>query len=370
MSAPDNFIEIRNREDGSSIAIRGKFDWRAAEGARDLLTHTPQASSIDMTEVTEIDTMGTLFLTRLIARLGPAASFVNMRPAFHVFFAQVAAADHAIPPPVVRCNGFVDYMIRTGATVSGFMRQTIAYIAFLGLMTTVFLKILSKPRRLRLTAILHHVEDGGVNALPITGLLALLLGAVLAYQGADQLRRFGATIYVVNLTGVAILRELAVVITSIVVAGRSASAFTAELGSMTVNQEVDAMRTMDIDPMEALVLPRVLGLLIALPLLVVCADLLGIAGGAVMARLALGISLPEFMSQFRAGIPVHFIWAGLVKAPVFAILIGVTGCFQGLRVSGSAESVGMHTTLSVVQSICLVITFDALFSLLFAWMRY
>ena len=370
MNGDGNFIEIRHRGDGAVVAVRGRFDWQAAEGSRDLLSHPPQVQAIDMAEATEIDTVGALFLTRLAAVLGPDVGFLNMRSSFQRFFADVAAADQGISRQVRRTARFADAVVSLGAIVSRAVHQAAAYIAFLGTLALVYGRVAARPRRLRLTSIVHHVQDVGVRALPITGLLAVLLGVVLAYQGADQLRRFGATIYVVNLLGVSILRELGVIITSIVVAGRSGSAFTAEIGTMKVNQEVDAMRTMDIDPMEALVLPRVTGLLIALPLLVICSDILALAGGAAMSRLTLGISIRQFLSQFRTGIPLHFLWAGLVKAPVFAVLIGVTGCFQGMRVSGSAESVGSHTTLSVVQSICLVIVFDAVFSLLFGWLRF
>jgi phospholipid/cholesterol/gamma-HCH transport system permease protein len=190
---------------------------------------------------------------------------------------------------------------------------------------------------------------------------------VVAYQGADQLRRFGAEIFTVNLIGVSILREMGVLLTAIIIAGRSGSAFTAEIGTMQVNEEVDAMRTIGLDPIEVLVLPRVVALVIALPLLTVFADLMGLMGGALMSFMVLDISFDQFAERFKTVIPMWSFWVGMIKAPVFGLAIGLVGCREGLGVSGSAESVGKQTTRSVVVAIFLVIVIDAAFSILFAY---
>jgi phospholipid/cholesterol/gamma-HCH transport system permease protein len=220
---------------------------------------------------------------------------------------------------------------------------------------------------LRLISLASHIERVGLDALPIVGLLSFLIGIVLAYQGADQLRRFGAEIFTVDLLGVSILREMAVLLTSIVIAGRSGSAFTAEIGTMQVNEEVDALRTIGLDPIEVLVLPRILALVIALPLLTVFADLMGLIGGALMSFIVLDISLVQFAERFKTAIPMWSFWIGLIKAPVFGLAIGLVGCREGLGVGGSAESVGKQTTKSVVVSIFLVIIIDAIFSILFSY---
>jgi phospholipid/cholesterol/gamma-HCH transport system permease protein len=199
--------------------------------------------------------------------------------------------------------------------------------------------------------------------------LSFLVGVVFAYQGADQLRRFGAEILTANLLGIAFLRELGVLLTAIIVAGRSGSAFTAEIGAMQVNEEVDALRTLGLDPVEVLVLPRLFGLVLTLPLLTFYANALGLLGGALMSWVVLGIPLPVFVEQLRGAVSGWTFWLGILKAPFFAVSIALIGCHEGLRVSRSAESVGRLTTLSVVQSIFLVIIIDAAFSILFSRLR-
>ena len=197
-------------------------------------------------------------------------------------------------------------------------------------------------------------------------LLAILIGVVLAFQGADQLRRFGAEIFTVNLLGVSVLRELGVLLTAIIIAGRSGSAFTAQIGAMEVNEEVDALRTIGLDPIEVLVLPRLLGLMLTLPLLSFFASMMALLGGGLMVVLVLDVPMVQFLRQLSTAVSTTTLWAGLVKAPVFAFLIAIVGCFEGMRVSRSAESVGQLTTTSVVLAIFLVILVDAVFSILFA----
>ena len=214
--------------------------------------------------------------------------------------------------------------------------------------------------------ILYNIRSAGFDALPIVGLLSFLLGIVVAYQGADQLRQYGANIFVADLVGLSMLREFAPLITAIIIAGRSGSAYAAQIGTMSVTEEIDAMRTLGIAPLDLLVLPKILALLIALPLLTVFADVLGVFGGMIMARAQLGVGFGEFLDRFVKAVSITAYLIGICKAPVFAAIIAVVGCFQGFRTKGGADSVGRQTTRSVVQSIFLVIVADALFSVAFS----
>ena len=229
-----------------------------------------------------------------------------------------------------------------------------------------FAGCLAHPGRMRWRPILFNIRSAGFDALPIVGLLSFLLGIVVAYQAADQLRRYGANIFVADLVGLSMLREFAPLMTAIIIAGRSGSAYAAQIGTMAVTEEIDAMRTIGIAPLELLVLPKVIALVIALPLLTVFADLLGVFGGMVMARVQLGVSYSEFLDRFAKAISVTSYLIGIGKAPVFAAIIAVVGCFQGMRTKGGADSVGRQTTRAVVQGIFLVIVADALFSIAFS----
>jgi phospholipid/cholesterol/gamma-HCH transport system permease protein len=212
------------------------------------------------------------------------------------------------------------------------------------------------------------MERTGFDALPIVGLLSFLIGVVTAFQGADQLRRFGAEIFTVDLVTHSILRELGILLTAIIIAGRTGSAFTAEIGTMKVNEEIDAMTTLGLDPIEVLVLPRILALVITLPLLTFYADVMGLFGGALMSMASLDMSLAEFLARVQATATNWTFWIGMIKAPVFAFVIAMVGCFEGLKVERSAESVGRLTTQSVVEAIFLVIVLDAGFSVLFSYL--
>ena len=223
----------------------------------------------------------------------------------------------------------------------------------------------SRPRALRLPSVARHIYETGVTAIPIVSLIAFLISVVVAYLGAQQLSRFGATIFVVDLVAIGVLREMGVLLTAIIVAGRSGSAFAAEIGAMQLNEETDALRAMGMNPVELLVLPRMLGLIIALPLLTVIADAMGLAGGCLLSLLELHIPPAQFISRLREAISATTFWAGLIKAPVFALLIGVVGTYRGMQVRESARELGRLTTVAVVQSIFLVILADALFAVFY-----
>jgi phospholipid/cholesterol/gamma-HCH transport system permease protein len=244
-------------------------------------------------------------------------------------------------------------------------RDVVSDLSFLGRVSVTALSALTSLKRLRPISIARHVYDTGITAIPIVGLIAFLISVIVAYMSAQQLRSFGAEIFVVDLVTIGVLRELAVLLTSIIVAGRSGSAFAAELGSMKLNEEVDALYATGVNPFEALVLPRVLGLVIALPLLTIIADLVGLTGGALLCRYLLDMPLTQYVNRVNEAISPTTFWVGLIKAPVFAILIAMAGCYRGLQVRDSSRELGRLTTVAVVQAIFLVIFADALFAVLF-----
>jgi phospholipid/cholesterol/gamma-HCH transport system permease protein len=263
-------------------------------------------------------------------------------------------------------NPFLAALNHIGAMVFEAGRAGAHLLNFLGLTIVTLARSLVSPRRLRITALVSQIEQTGFNALPIVGLLLFLIGVVLAYQGADLTRQFGAEILTVDGLAISVLREIGVLITAILVAGRSGSAFTAQIGTMKVNEEVAAMETMGLDPIEVLVLPRVVALLITLPLLTFFADVAALVGGGFMAVISLDISFEQFVRRLHDVASLKQFLVGMVKAPVFAFLIALVGCYEGLCVGGSAESIGQMTTKAVVESIFLVIVADAAFSIIFS----
>ena len=246
-----------------------------------------------------------------------------------------------------------------------FWQDCLGLLSFIGETALTTARLLRHPQHLRIKTILHNIQIAGFDALPIVGITAFLLGIVIAYQGAAQLKHYGANIFVVELLGYAMLREFAPLITAIIIAGRSGSAYAAQIGTMVVTEEIDALETVGIPPIELLVIPKVLALLIALPLLTIFADAAGIFGGMVMASSQLDVGFHEFLDRFVTEIPLKTLMLGVGKSLVFAMVIVIIGCFQGFRTQGNADSVGRQTTRSVVQSIFMVIVLDALFSVVF-----
>lgn len=260
------------------------------------------------------------------------------------------------------------FLLRLGEAAVSLYFFTMQLISFFGEVFVGFVKSFSRRSSFRFTAFCAHLQDVGVNAVPIISLISFLIGVVLSYQGITQLRRFGAEIFTVNLLALGILREVGILITSIVIAGRSGSAFTAQIGTMVLNEEVDAMRIMGLDPVNVLVIPRLFALIIALPLLTFLSDILGLIGGAFITNTLMDLSYIQFIDQLKLAVTPKAFWVGIIKAPIFAFLIALIGCFEGLNVKGSAESVGRQTTRSVVEAIFLVIVADAGFSVLFSYL--
>lgn len=246
------------------------------------------------------------------------------------------------------------------------IKEFLTFLEFIGKLTLEFLRIVASPRHIRWNSLAGSMDSTGYTALPIIGLLSFMIGVVLAYQMGNQLRNYGANVFIVDLLGLSVLREFGPLLTAIMIAGRTGSAFTAQLGLMKANQEIDALDTMGITPAEILLLPRILGLVIVLPLLTMWADIFGVFGGMFMANNMLGVSWPDFLIRFRQQVPLSALLIGLGKSPVFAFIIASIGCFKGIQVRGSAESIGTNTTKSVVLSIFFIIVADAIFSIIFS----
>ena len=321
-----------------------------------------KAVLFDLSQTSRFDTAGAWLLATTLRRTGGAV--VNASAAQRSLLETVTGAlpaeihDRPKRRPV---HVIEDLGRATWAGLHGLIDIT----GFFGLVVARLGRTMIHPSRLRLTATVFHTQQAGLNAVPIVALMGLLIGIVLAYQGADQLRQFGAEVFVVDLIAISVLRELAVLLTAIIVAGRSASAFTAAIGSMKMREEVDAMRTLGLDPVELLVLPRLLALVLFLPVLTLVADLTGLLGGALMSWFELGISPGVFRTRLLETDVTHFL-VGMAKAPFFAVIIGVIGCFQGLRVEGNTDSLGRLTSRSVVQAIFMVLAADGIFSVFFA----
>lgn len=337
---------------------------------RGRMVRWPNAPNVlcDLGEVTAMDTGGALVLQRCmdgLRRKGQQPSLQGLKPEFVELLRKVDIdRPRSELGAAVRGTGWVERLARA---LQSRQISVIRGLAFLGESTIAVGRSLMQPRSIRWRALLRIVELDGVRALPITGLLTFLVGVVIAYQGAEQLRKFGTNIFIVDLVGISLLREIAPLIVAILIAGRSGSAYAAEIGTMKVTEELDAVRTLGVSPMNLLVLPRALGLVIALPLLTVYADVVGVFGGMLIALGELNVSFIEFVARFEEAVPLRHFLIGLGKAPFFAAIIALVGCYQGFQIRGGVDDVGRHTTISVVQGIFLVIVFDALCSILLNW---
>ena len=330
--------------------------------------------TFDMSGIGRFDTTGAWLVERTrdaiagqggsVALQGGTEGQLSLLEAVHK--AEPKPDAHTVRPP----SPLIVMLDRAGSAILHLKDGARDAVGFMGLVIYTFARTALKPVRLRFTSLVHHMEETGLNAVPIVMLMSFLIGAVLAYQGSEQLQRFGAQIFTVDLIGISFLREIGILLTAILVAGRSGSAFTAQIGSMKMREEIDAMRTLGLDPVEMLIVPRILALVITLPLLGFLSGLAGLIGGGVVAVGALDISPIMYVERLQQVVEPRHFWVGIVKAPVFAFLIGAIGCFEGLRVSGSAESVGQRTTQSVVEGIFVVIIADAFFSILFVNMGW
>ncbi len=364
--------EIRSGLADGELRCSGEWVLRASAGLdrrlRSLAVPVERELAVDASAITAMDTSGAWLLHRAMRKLeaaGHTIRLAGLRPEFQTLLDLVAARAPESASALPEAPGA---LARIGRSALEGLAGGYGLLAFLGESALAAARWIAAPRRIRWRPILHNVQSAGVEALPITGLLSFLLGVVIAYQGAEQLRKLGAHVYIADLVGLAMVRELSPLITAIIVAGRSGSAYTAQIGTMKVTEEIDALRTVGMPPLDILVLPKMLALILTLPLLTVYTDVMGVLGGMVMARAQLGVSFATFIARLDDAVSLTSYLIGVGKAPVFAAIIATVGCHQGFRVSASAESVGRQTTVSVVQSIFLVILADALFSIAFSWL--
>jgi len=334
-------------------------------------------SSVDAADINQIDvldTAGASLLAELVGveKLGRLATqnrqlSEDRRGLINIIVQSQTGAEE--PPARPRMSAS-EFAAGIGEKIAKTTGQLWLLVGFAGQLITTLLAILPQPRRWRVTSFVTYVHQTGLNAVPIVALLSFLVGAVVAFLGATILDNFGATIYTVNLVAFSFLREFGVMLAAILVAGRTASAFTAQLGSMKVNEEIDAIKTLGLNPMELLVIPRVLAMMVSLPILTLVSMVSGIVGGSLVCIFSLNITLPQILQIFEDGIPVIHLYVGLSKAPAFAFMISIIGCLEGFKTGGSAQSVGEHTTSAVVQSIFMVILLDSFAAIFFMEMGW
>ena len=353
---------------GPWIAIHSS----ALERLVDSVSQQPKAAhsiAIDIAGVEQLDTLGAWLLERMVRDLrdhGQEPNFVGLPDRFRGLLDKVHDVNRGAPAPRPSNNQVIAGLEFVGRATVGFKDDAKSFLEMLGAIGVSLIGVILRPRALRLTSAVHHLYRVGWQAVPIMLLITFLIGAIIAQQGIFHFRKFGADAYVVDMVGILILREIGVLIVSIMVAGRSGSAYTAELGSMKMHEEIDALRTMGFDPVEVLILPRVLALVCALPVLTFLGSMSALYGGGVVAWLYGGMSPEIFIARIREAISVTHFEVGMIKAPFMALVIGVVACSEGLRVKGSAESLGLQTTTSVVKSIFLVIVLDGVFAIFFA----
>lgn len=354
-----------DEHDQARLRLHGRWTLEHAVCIGETLRAAPeQVRAVDATAVDRLDSVGVLQLLRYARRNDLDFDAFDFRSDHHALVAAIEdVADDR--PKKKREYGFAAALGRLGFAVQDNWQEIIALVSFLGENLAKLLRMFKEPRRFRLTATVHHMEQVGLDAVPLVVLLSYLVGAVIAFLGANILADFGATIYVVELVGIAFLREFGVLLTAILLAGRTASAFTAQIGAMVSREEVDAIRTLGLDPIDLLVIPRLLALLVTLPLLSFIADIAGLLGGMSVAAFNLDIPPQAFLSRLHDTIQLRHFLVGMAKAPVFAVIIALIGCLEGLQVKGTAQSVGERTTSSVVQTISLVIVLDAIAAIWF-----
>jgi phospholipid/cholesterol/gamma-HCH transport system permease protein len=366
---------LRSIDDGDRRRVELSGQWTIEHVAtleravREATAGPAAAIELDARGIESLDLTGAWLLRSLERRLGAAGiepTWTPSRPAPLTFVDEAMERQDGASAAVTAAPSLVSRPFhRVGRLTLDLRLAILDHLAMIGAICTVLARAVASPRRLRLSSVVRHVYDTGVTAIPIVALIAFLISVIVAYISAQQLRQFGGEIFVVDLVTVSVLRELGVLLTAIIVAGRSGSAFAAELGVMKLNDEVDALRAIGLDPVEVLVVPRVLGLVIALPLLTVIADAMGLAGGALLSWYLVDITYTQYVERVSESIASTTFWVGIIKAPVFAFLIALVGTMRGMQVRDSSRELGRLTTVAVVQAIFLVILFDALFAVLF-----
>jgi phospholipid/cholesterol/gamma-HCH transport system permease protein len=353
---------------GSWTAVHARELERLIDGA-----HAERAGagalSLDMREVQALDSFGAWLVERLVRDWSAgdrAAEIVGLPEHYHGLLGDLQNTNRESRPARRPENPLVSALEGLGRAVVEGARGLLPFLNMLGALGAVTGQTLLRPRTFRFTSFVHHLDRVGLQAVPIVLLITFLIGAIIAQQGIFHFRKFGADVYVVDLVGILVLREIGVLIVAIMVAGRSGSSYTAELGSMKMREEVDALRTMGLDPVEVLILPRILALVVALPLLTFLGSMAALYGGGLVAWIYGGMNPDIFITRLKEAISLTHFKVGMIKAPFMALVIGIVACSEGLRVKGSAESLGIQTTTSVVKSIFLVIVLDGIFAMFFA----
>ena len=370
-------ILLEGTAEGDQLRLAGAGAWTATRAGRleSLITRIVRARApikrvdIDMSRVERLDTYGALLLERMahdFAERGAATNVLGLKEDHRALLDKL----HALPPEVAPSHGGGGGPLYAIASVGEnvvLVWQSFADIVnMLGAVVLALLRVIARPARFRFTSMVHHIDNVGWRAVPIILLITFLIGCIIGQQGIFHFRKFGADIYVVDMLGILVLRELGVLIVCIMVAGRSGSAYTAELGSMKMREEIDALRIMGFDPVEVLILPRILALIIAVPLLTFLGAIAALYGGGLVCWLYGGIDPEIYLQRLKEAISLDTFEVGMIKAPFMALVIGTVACVEGMAVKGSAESLGMQTTVSVVESIFLVIVLDGLFAIFFA----
>ncbi len=370
-------IEDSATGDERRLALRGDFVMANIAGVAGTLGAVAPAAghrlAVDLAGVERLDTAGAWLVHRLLrdwSAAGATAAVENASDHASRLIREVGANDQPVPCHEPQGNRAVERLVRIGRAAYGIVANIGNFLAFLGQTLAVMLQTLLGRRTLRWNAFIHQCEAVGVNALGIVGLLLFLVGIVVAQQGAVQLRQFGAEVFVVNLIGRSTMRELGILLTAIMVAGRSSSAFAAQIGSMKLNQEVDALETIGLSPIEVLVVPRVLAMGLMLTLLGFYGSVMALLGGGLFVWVSLDIPPVSFIQRLQEVTPLSDMLIGVIKAPVFGVVIAMMGCYQGMQVTGDAESVGARTTQAVVESIFVVIVLDAFFAVFFSALGY
>ena len=359
-----------------SLAVRLNGDWSIEHIAaiqRELAVLCSERVArirVDSSQLTSLDlSTAWLLQARLdkIAKQGTKVEFVGEQPSQLVFVDEILQAEQsqAEPTQSEKVAPLTAAIAKVGRATIAETKRSRAALAFYGRLIFTAFAAFPHPKRLRITSITRHVYETGIQAIPIVALIAFLITLVIAYIGAQQLKRFGAEIFTVDLVTIGVLREMGVLLTAIIVAGRSGSAFAAEIGVMQLNDEVDALKSIGMDPYEVLVLPRVIGLIIALPLLTILSDAMGLSGGALLCSWLLDIPIPQFISRMQDALAPTTFWAGFIKSPVFAFLIATTGTYRGMQVRDSSKELGRLTTVAVVQAIFFVILANAVFAIIY-----
>ena len=359
-----------SRDDGGKV-IRLSGTWSIAclhDMPNRLDAISGPVVSIDVADIDHMDTIGAWTIHRTAKRLGTEVSGGSTD--CKRLIGAVGKIDEPVDIRPTYVSPFNRVLGQIGEAVINSVNTLVGLLGFFGGVLVTVWGLIRHPSRFRINAVVQRFEVVGVSALGISGLMSFLIGIVIAQQGAVQLRQFGMEMLTINLVGRLTFRELGVLMTAIMVAGRSGSAFAAQLGTMKLTEEVDAMRTIGVSPMEALVLPRTLAVVVMMPLLGFYSSIIAIIGGGFLCAVSLDIPPITFVQRLREVVPIHDLWVGLIKAPVFGLIIGISGCFQGMQVKANAEEVGLRTTAAVVQAIFLVIVLDAFFAVFFTWVGW